>query len=96
MPNGRQEKYKEREKQIFPLYTTADAIESLKYLSPLERDNIVNVGEGIKVRLRNAGHILGSSIVELWMEDADGEIKVVFSGDLGKTTNLLLKIPRKS
>ncbi len=82
-------------KQVFPLYTTADAIESLKYLSPLERDNTVTVGEGMKACLRNAGHILGSSIVELWIEDSDGEIKVVFSGDLGKHDQLIVKDPRE-
>jgi len=80
---------------IFPLYTTADAIKSLKYLSPLERDKKVTVGEGIKACLRNAGHILGSSIVELWMEDADGEIKIVFSGDLGRQDQLIVKDPQE-
>ena len=82
-------------KEVLPLYTTEDAVESLKYLSPMERDRIIPVEPGIKARLRNAGHILGSSIVELWMEDLNGEIKIVFSGDLGKEDQLIVKDPHE-
>ena len=66
--------------ETIPLYTIEDAERSLQYLSPVERDRIIDIEPGIKARLRNAGHILGSSIVELWMEDMDEEIKIVFSG----------------
>jgi len=65
-------------KEILPLYTTKDATESLQYLSPTERDQIITVEPGIRARLRNAGHILGSSIVELWIEDENEETKLVF------------------
>ena len=82
-------------KEISPLYTTADAVKSLQYLYPMERDKIITVEPGIKARLRNAGHILGSSIVELWVEDLNGEIKIVFSGDLGKEDQLIVKDPHE-
>jgi metallo-beta-lactamase family protein len=52
-----------------PLYTTEDAEASLKLFSPTERDRIVEIEPGVKARLRNAGHILGSSILELWIEE---------------------------
>jgi len=78
---------------VLPLYTTQDAEESLKYLSPLERDRMITVEPGIRARLRNAGHILGSSMVELWAEDKGREIKIVFSGDLGKKNQLIVKDP---
>ncbi len=81
-------------KGVLPLYTTNDAEESLRYLSPVERDQIIKVEPGITARLRNAGHILGSSIVELWLEDEENkEIKIVFSGDLGRQDQLIVKDP---
>jgi len=78
---------------IQPLYTTADAEESIRLLSPVETDTIIQVEQGIKARLRNAGHILGSAILELWVEGSDGEIKLVFSGDIGKQNQLIVKDP---
>ena len=83
-------------KGVLPLYATNDAEESLQYLSPMERDQIINVEPGIRARLRNAGHILGSSIVELWIEEeANKETKIVFSGDLGKQDQLIIKDPHE-
>jgi len=78
---------------ILPLYTTKDAEESIKLFSPVERDQLIQVEPGIRARLRNAGHILGSSILELWVEGSDGEVKVVFSGDIGKPHQLIVKDP---
>ncbi|MCL5124116.1 MAG: MBL fold metallo-hydrolase [Deltaproteobacteria bacterium] len=80
-------------KETHPLYTTHDAIESLKFLAPTELDQIVELEPGIKLRLRNAGHILGSCIAELWIQDQSKETKVVFSGDLGKHDQLIVKHP---
>ena len=76
---------------VLPLYTTDDAEASLRFLVPTDRDQIIDVEPGIKARLRNAGHILGSSILELWMEVNDGTTKIVFSGDLGKKNQLIVK-----
>lgn len=78
---------------VEPLYTMDDAETSLRYFSPVERDRIMEVEPGIKIRLRNAGHVLGSSIVELWMDDEGHETKIVFSGDLGKQNQLIVKDP---
>ncbi|MGD9158262.1 MAG: MBL fold metallo-hydrolase [Desulfobacteraceae bacterium] len=81
--------------EIQPLYETKDAEESLHLFSPIERDNIVQVAPGIRARLRNAGHILGSSILELWVETEGGEVKIVFSGDIGKHNQLIVKDPQE-
>ncbi len=80
---------------VEPLYTTEDAEKSLKYLAPVERDQVLTPGPGVKARLRNAGHILGSSILELWIEEKDETIKVVFSGDLGKQDQLIVRDPHE-
>ena len=78
-----------------PLYTTEDAQKSLQFFSPVERDQRIDVQEGIKARLRNAGHILGSSILELWIEEDKDDIKIVFSGDIGKQNQLIIKDPQE-
>jgi len=82
--------------EILPLYTTEDAEASLKRLFPVERDQIVEAEPGVKARLRNAGHILGSCILELWIDTNENEpIKIVFSGDLGKKNQLIVKDPHE-
>jgi metallo-beta-lactamase family protein len=80
---------------VVPLYTTEDAEASLRLLSPVERDQMVSIEPGVKARLRNAGHILGSSILELWLEDDTESIKIVFSGDLGKKDQLIVRDPKE-
>ncbi|HOS96376.1 MAG TPA: MBL fold metallo-hydrolase, partial [Deltaproteobacteria bacterium] len=79
--------------EIRPLYTMEDAQNSLQYLSPVDSDTIIEVDDGIRARFKNAGHILGSSILELWITENSREIKVVFSGDIGKANQLILKDP---
>jgi metallo-beta-lactamase family protein len=81
--------------EILPLYTTQDAEASIQFLHPVERDRIIEPEPGIKARLRNAGHILGSSILELWVEENGNSIKVVFSGDLGKKNQLIVEDPHE-
>jgi metallo-beta-lactamase family protein len=78
---------------IGPLYTTKDAEESLMYFAPVDLDTVVDLDEGIRMRLRDAGHVLGSSIVELWVEDEGKETKIVFSGDVGKRNQLIMNDP---
>jgi metallo-beta-lactamase family protein len=82
-------------RDVAPIYTKEDAEASFKFLSPVERDQIIQVEPGIKARLRNAGHILGSSILELWIEDGEATIKIVFSGDLGKKDQLIVQDPHE-
>jgi metallo-beta-lactamase family protein len=82
-------------REVIPIYTKEDAEASLKLLSPVERDRIIQVEPGIKARLRNAGHILGSSVLELWVEDGEATIKIVFSGDLGKKDQLIVQDPHE-
>ncbi len=82
-------------KEVLPLYTKEDAEASLKLFKPVERDQTIEVGAGIRARLRNAGHILGSSILELWIDQDEGNVKIVFSGDLGKRDQLIVKDPHE-
>ncbi|MDD2480865.1 MAG: MBL fold metallo-hydrolase [Lutispora sp.] len=75
------------------LYTVADAENSLKYFEPINYDDIIEINEEIEVRYRDAGHILGSAIIELWAKEKDEKIKFVFSGDLGNKDIPIMKNP---
>ena len=68
---------------VEPLYTVRDAEAALELFQPVEYNKILNLGADITVRFKDAGHILGSSIIELWIREKGEEFKLVFSGDLG-------------
>ncbi|KAF1687737.1 MBL fold metallo-hydrolase [Pseudoxanthomonas broegbernensis] len=72
-----------------PLFTRQDVAAVLELLRPLDYDARTAILPGVEIALRDAGHILGSSIVELW---ADGR-KLVFSGDLGPKGTPILRDP---
>jgi len=78
---------------VEPLFTVEDATASLKYLAPVLYDQLIDINPDIKVKFRDAGHILGSSIVELWVQEGDKGSKIVFSGDLGMKNKPLLRDP---
>ena len=78
---------------VEPLYTVEDALLSLRYFESVLYDQKVQINEEISVRFRDAGHILGSSIVELWIEENDDTVKIVFSGDLGMRNKPLIHDP---
>src|SRR5690606_7658930 len=48
---------------------------------------------GVRVRVREAGHIMGSSSIELWVSEAGVQRKIVFSGDLGQYDSPILQDP---
>lgn len=72
-----------------PLFDAADAERAITQLRPVEHDEPATLPGGIGLRLRRAGHILGSSFAEL---DVGGE-RMVFSGDLGRAQHPLLLPP---
>ena len=78
---------------IEPLYTMKDAQNSLNYFEPYFYDQRIRLNEEITIRFKDAGHILGSSIVEIWVE-VDGETtKIAFSGDLGMPGRPIIRYP---
>ncbi len=78
---------------IPPLYTAEDAIKCLEVFKPVQYDEIIEIDENIHVRFNDAGHMLGSSIIELWVKEDDKETKTVFTGDLGNNDIPLLDSP---
>jgi len=76
-----------------PLYTIKDADKSLKYFQTIGYDEVLQVKDGVKVRFQDAGHILGSAIIEIWIEEEGREKKLVFSGDLGNSDQPIVRDP---
>jgi len=76
-----------------PLYTAQDAIDSLELFKPVQYDEIIEIDENIHVRFNDAGHMLGSSIIEVWAKEDGKETKAVFTGDLGNNDIPLLDSP---
>ena len=76
-----------------PLYTAEEAIESLELFKPVMYDEIVDLDENIKARFNDAGHMLGSSMIEIWITENGETKKIVFSGDIGNNDIPLLSSP---
>ena len=81
------------EKLREPLYTAKEAEESLKYFKSVLYNQKIKLNEEVTLRFRDAGHILGSSIIELWIKEDNKEAKLVFSGDLGRRDRPILRDP---
>lgn len=82
---------REGKHELPPLYTYDDAIASLALLERVQYDEVFQIDQNIKVRFRDAGHMLGSSIIEVWVAEDGKEQKIVFTGDLGNNDIPLLR-----
>ena len=80
-------------KHVDPLYTIEDAEEALKLVVPVLYNQMIEVNDEMRVVFNDAGHILGSGIIEIWAKEGDGESKIVFSGDLGMTDRPIIEDP---
>ncbi len=78
---------------VEPLYTYNDAIDALQYLEPVLYDQLIEINESMRIVFNDAGHILGSAITELWVEEDGNVSKIVFSGDLGVMNRPILRDP---
>lgn len=67
-----------------PLYTQKDAQGCLNQVQPTDYNQELTPHNGVRCQFRDAGHILGSAIIEIWVTEEDKTTKVVFSGDLGQ------------
>lgn len=76
-----------------PLYTAEQAARCLELFKPVQYDQIIEITPDIHVRFNDAGHMLGSSIIELWVNENGKQTKTVFTGDLGNNDIPLLSEP---
>ena len=80
-------------RQLEPLYSVDDAKRAVRRFKGLGYDEEQEILPGIRVRFRDAGHILGSAIVELTLTEQGVTRKLVFSGDLGHNGAPILRDP---
>ncbi len=78
---------------VKPLYTRVDTERMLKQRTPHAYAEAFEAAPGITVTLFDAGHILGSAIVQMDIVDFDRQSRLVFSGDLGNDTSPLMHAP---
>lgn len=76
-----------------PLYTAEDAYKCLELFEPVDYDDIVDITDEISIRFNDAGHMLGSAIIEIWATENGKTTKAVFTGDLGNNDLPLLDAP---
>lgn len=80
-------------KRVNPLYTMAEGERVVRQMRGVKYRQVFEVVDGVKVRFRDAGHILGSCAVEVWASEGGLEKKIVFSGDLGQYDTPILRDP---
>lgn len=79
--------------EVLPLFEDEDVDVALGFLSPVTYDDKIEVVPGIMVRFRDAGHIMGSAILEIWLDEGEESVKIVFSGDLGPQKTVMERSP---
>lgn len=84
---------REGKHEVPPLYTYQDAVDSLELFEKVQYGEILQIDPNIKVRYTDAGHMLGSAIIEVWIKEDGEEKKLVFTGDLGNNDIPLLREP---
>ena len=88
-------KWRQRKKKplVEPLYTVNEAQAALADLVGLRYREKHEILPGVQIRFQDAGHILGSCSIEVWLEEGGRRRKVVFSGDLGQYDTPILNDP---
>lgn len=82
------------QEEVQPLYTLEDAEGVLKHFEEHSYKEQFTLCEGVEVRFVDAGHLLGSASIELWLTENGGTKKIVFSGDIGNTNQPLIRDPQ--
>jgi len=85
---GRQGPYPE-----IPLYTVEEAERCIDQLAPVEYGETLPVGNGVEAVFHNAGHVFGSSVIDLTVRENGETKRLLFSGDLGRTGQPILQDP---
>lgn len=78
---------------LTPIYTAADAAAMQHLFSPVDYNSRFSPAEGIEVVFRDAGHILGSAMIEIYYQQQGQERKLIFTGDLGRNNQAIVEDP---
>ena len=83
------------EKEYVPVYTMEDAEKILSLFSPCDYGKQYSIADGITARFSDAGHLLGSSSIELTVTEKGITKTILFSGDIGNVSRPLIRDPQK-
>ncbi len=78
---------------VEPLYTTEDVEKVLPLIDRAKYGQVIDTGTGVRYSFFDAGHILGSGSLALWLAGPDSGKKIIFSGDIGKKDNPIINDP---
>jgi metallo-beta-lactamase family protein len=84
---------KHGQRAVEALYTQHDALQTIPLVQTYLYNETFEPAPGVMVNFKDAGHILGSSFVEIWVEENGDRTKLVFSGDIGRPDQLLMRDP---
>ncbi len=79
---------------VIPMYDINDAQGVLEHFIPCEYDKRIIISDEINIRFTDAGHLLGSASIEVWLTENDVDRKIVFSGDIGPGNKPLIRDPK--
>ena len=79
--------------EVKPAYTVEDAQNCLKLFKAVPYHEMIELSDTVSVRFVDAGHLLGSASIEIWLKDEGVEKKIVFSGDIGNFNKPLIRDP---
>ena len=79
--------------RVTALFDAEDVAAVMRLVQVIRYDTARELLPGITVRVREAGHILGSSSIEMWIQEQSARRKLVFSGDLGQYDTPILQDP---
>lgn len=77
-----------------PLYDINDAEGVIQHFVSCNYGEKINITDGIDVRFSDAGHLLGSASIEIWISEGPYNKKIVFSGDIGNVDRPIIKDPQ--
>ncbi len=79
---------------VEPMYNMDDAIGVLEHFIPCEYGEIITLCPEVSIRFTDAGHLLGSSSIEIWGTEKEEKVKLLFSGDIGHGNKPLIRDPQ--
>jgi metallo-beta-lactamase family protein len=82
-----------KHKPALPLYTYEEAVKSLEALRPIDESKPLELSQHFSLKFYGAGHILGARSIEVTVRENGLARKVLFSGDLGRYEQLIIREP---
>ncbi len=82
-----------KHKPALPLYTRDEAVKSLELFRAVDESKPLELSTHFSLRFIRAGHILGARMVEVTVTEAGKSVKVLFSGDIGRFPQLIIREP---